>query len=148
MNPIVIYSLLLVLADISRATVALAAQERGEIYIAETPLPKGYWEAMNLLKAPTSHQELRKSIDKIFPLEQQEQAYNVVICESNGNTDAVLKTEREDSHGAVQVNLLAHPNVTKEQAHDLQWSLSWMRDQWAANRQSMWSCWTKLYGKK
>ena len=76
----------------------------------------------------------------------------VISCESNWDTQiqsAYITKDgtRENSWGLVQINLSAHPNVTKEQALNPRFALTWMAEQWSLDGASMWSCWTILQAR-
>lgn len=68
-------------------------------------------------------------------------------CESNLNPKATNSTPREYSVGIAQINLKAHKNITEAQARDVEFAASFMAENFSKGKQSMWSCWTKLYGK-
>ena len=73
-------------------------------------------------------------------------------CE-NGSLDPTAQSGHrlkdgtyEDSWGNSQINLYWHPEVTKEQAQDPFFSADFMGRQFAAGKQSEWTCWRQLYG--
>lgn len=51
---------------------------------------------------------------------------------------------RENSWGAFQINLTAHPTISKAEAQDPYWATEWAAQQWDAGHASMWSCWKSL----
>lgn len=51
------------------------------------------------------------------------------------------KGVRENSWGAWQINLDAHPGVTKEQAQDPVWATEWSAQQFADGNARWWTCW-------
>lgn len=51
---------------------------------------------------------------------------------------------RENSWGMWQINLDAHPTITKEQAQDPLWSTEWAANEWAEGRAWQWTCWKSL----
>lgn len=51
---------------------------------------------------------------------------------------------RENSWGVTQINLTAHPDVTKEKATDARWSIEWIAHQFSLDHASMWTCWRQL----
>lgn len=56
--------------------------------------------------------------------------------------------EQEKSFGLAMVHLPDHPTITREEATDPEFALSWMVQEFAAGRQSQWTCWRTLYGVK
>lgn len=68
----------------------------------------------------------------------------IVSCESSGNPYAHKLTKREDSWGLVQINLLAHPEITKEEAINPDFAVSYLASELSTNHGGMWSC----YGVK
>ena len=59
-------------------------------------------------------------------------------CESGGNTHAHNKTAREDSWGLSQINLLAHTDITKEQATDKVFAIEFLVKGIAEGNGDMW----------
>lgn len=51
---------------------------------------------------------------------------SLIQCESSGNPLAHALTQKEDSWGVSQINLLAHTNITKEQAIDPEFAIDFM----------------------
>lgn len=51
---------------------------------------------------------------------------------------------REDSWGISQINLPANPEVTKEQAQNPDFSISFMAEKLSQNKGNMWTCYRKL----
>lgn len=47
---------------------------------------------------------------------------------------------RENSWGAWQINLDAHPTITKEMAQDPYWATNWAANEWKKGRAWQWSC--------
>jgi hypothetical protein len=64
----------------------------------------------------------------------------IVMCESGGNPNANLHTSREDSWGVAQINLKAHPQITKEQAIDIEFAIDFLAKNLSNGRGSMWTC--------
>ncbi len=52
---------------------------------------------------------------------------------------------RENSWGGWQINLDAHPEITKSQAQDIVWATNWSAKQWLNNKAHQWTCWRILY---
>lgn len=70
----------------------------------------------------------------------------IIYCESGGNRYALNDTPgREYSVGLVQINLLAHTNITKEQAQDPDFAISFLTERIATGEASrMWyNCYKK-----
>lgn len=53
---------------------------------------------------------------------------------------------REPSFGVAQIHLPSHPDVTKEQAMDPEFSVHWMADKFRIGQMKLWTCWKDLYG--
>lgn len=86
--------------------------------------------------------------------------YRVISCETMGTFDPTIQSthtysqaqvdrhpewrvvagELERSHGLIQGHLPSHPNITREQFEDVDWSLDWMGKQWSLGHQKWWSC--------
>lgn len=75
-----------------------------------------------------------------------EEFIKTAYCESHYNANAV--GDHGNSYGVWQINLPSHPNISKEQALDPWWSTEWAAQQFAANKQRMWTCWRKLQNEK
>jgi soluble lytic murein transglycosylase-like protein len=73
----------------------------------------------------------------------QELFMKVINCESSFNPNAV--GDNGHSYGLAQINLPAHPEVSKEQATDPNFALGWMANQWEQGRQDEWTCYRNLY---
>lgn len=54
---------------------------------------------------------------------------------------------RENSWGLAQIHLPDHPDVTRAQAQDPFFSLDWMSKEFAAGRESQWTCWRRQHSK-
>ena len=70
----------------------------------------------------------------------------IVQCESEYNIDAVNKTSKEYSVGLVQINRLAHPHITVEEAKDPEFALTFLAKNLAKGKGRMWTCYSKFYG--
>jgi len=53
---------------------------------------------------------------------------------------------RENSWGGWQINLTAHPEVTKVHTQDIVWATNWAAKQWLAGEAHQWTCWRLKYG--
>lgn len=62
----------------------------------------------------------------------------VINCESEFNPRAVGDGGR--SHGLVQIFLPAHPHITKAQAQDPEFAITFLAKNLAAGKGRMWSC--------
>ena len=69
----------------------------------------------------------------------------VARCESGLDPRAVGDVHLGGSYGTWQIFSKAHPTITREQAFDPDWSSEWAAEQFAAGRQSMWTC-SKIVG--
>lgn len=68
---------------------------------------------------------------------------NVISCESSYNSNAI--GDYGESYGIAQIHLPDHPDITKEQALDADFSIDWMAQQFSLGHATMWSCFRKLY---
>ena len=73
------------------------------------------------------------------------QMFDVSKCESNFNQNA--KGDSGNSWGIYQINLPAHPEITKEQALNPEWAINWTAKEWQKGNQWKWTCF-KLLTKK
>lgn len=72
-----------------------------------------------------------------------EQMETTLRCESKLNPKAVgLAGEI----GVAQILPRAHPDVTKQQMEDPDWSVQWMAQQFAIGNEHIWTCWRAFYG--
>lgn len=63
-------------------------------------------------------------------------------CESDFNPNAV--GDYGSSFGIAQIHLLAHADITKEEALDPLWSIDWAAMMFAAGHANLWSCYNKM----
>ncbi len=81
----------------------------------------------------------------------QELMKEIINCESSGSTTIqskhIYKTNkygpintREQSYGLVQIHLPAHPDITKEQAIDPEFSIDFLAKNLSQGKGKMWSC--------
>lgn len=75
----------------------------------------------------------------------EKELYKTLFCESSLNPNAKNITPRERSYGVAQINLMAHKNITIEQATDPQFAIEWTAIQFAKGKQRMWTCWVKNF---
>lgn len=52
--------------------------------------------------------------------------------------------EKENSWGICQIDLDYHPDISREQATDPVWCLTWAAQQWANGHASLWSAWKQF----
>jgi hypothetical protein len=100
-----------------------------------TPTPKiAYRSNSGLVE-----QRIRE-IGKELGLKQWEidRAIKIGFCESGLRTEA--KGDGTKSRGVWQIYRPAHPEITDEQAHDLEWSTGWSLTRMKQGSWSMWSC--------
>lgn len=74
---------------------------------------------------------------------------DIIECESGGDPNIQSfvidkKGKREDSWGLVQIHLPDHPEVTKEQATDADFSLDFLAYHLSTGQGSMWSCFRQI----
>jgi hypothetical protein len=58
----------------------------------------------------------------------------------------IVKGDQERSYGLAMIHLPDHPTITLENATDPEFALEWMAKEFAAGRESQWTCHTKLFG--
>lgn len=66
----------------------------------------------------------------------------------NNSRWGVLAGEQEKSFGLAMIHLPDHPTITRAEATDPEFALSWMVQEFAKGRASQWTCWRTLYGVK
>jgi len=52
---------------------------------------------------------------------------------------------REESYGIAQINLPAHPTISKAQALDVRWAVNWAAQEFQAKRQWQWTAWNVFH---
>lgn len=67
-----------------------------------------------------------------------EYMWRIVYCESGGRADA--KNPTSSATGVVQILLSAHPDITRDQALDPDFSLDWMANHLSQGHDGMWVC--------
>lgn len=70
---------------------------------------------------------------------------STIACESNFVVDEV--GDNGTSFGIVQIHLVAHPDVSKEEALDPIFALDWAARQWSIGNEKIWTCYRQLYKK-
>jgi soluble lytic murein transglycosylase-like protein len=75
------------------------------------------------------------------------QVLEVVRCESQFNPSAVnIHDSEKGSWGLAQINLSAHPNITKEQALNKYYASWFITSEFANNNEWKWTCFRNIYG--
>ncbi len=67
----------------------------------------------------------------------------VIKCESGGHANIV--GDHGDSIGLVQINLPAHPEITRTQALDPEFSVEYLAHQLSLGHGKLWTCWRQNY---
>lgn len=110
-----------------------------------------------LMGSALDHNQVTEKIAYYADLHQvsYEEMYVTIECESSFQTSEQSQVKvptgpngREDSWGIVQINLPWHPEITKEQALDPDFSINYMAKQFALGHQSWWSCYNLKYGNR
>lgn len=71
----------------------------------------------------------------------------VVYCESRNNPLAHNLTKREDSWGLVQINRLAHPDISVEEATDPDFAINFLAKNLSLGNGNMWyTCYRQAIG--
>lgn len=127
-------------------TIAPVVENTEKVSIA-TPEPKTSHIAVLGQPSPI---EIKGSVDKeaikaLIMSEAEKAGYQaplfairVAQCESSLNPSAV--GDHGQSYGMWQIHLPSHPDITKEQALDPEWSTKWAMEQMAAGRARIWTC--------
>lgn len=68
---------------------------------------------------------------------------SIVSCESSFNPDATNISKREQSYGLSQINRLAHPSISIQQAEDPAFALRYLAEGLKSDP-SQWSCYSKV----
>ena len=66
--------------------------------------------------------------------------FKIISCESSFNPNNHTESSRENSWGLVQINLKAHPEITKEEAVDPDFALTYLAKNLSEGRGGMWTC--------
>lgn len=69
---------------------------------------------------------------------------DIIQCESSFKSNAENITKREESYGLVQINLMAHPNITEEQAKNKEFAVDFLAKNLSKGKGKMWSCYSKV----
>lgn len=69
---------------------------------------------------------------------------DIIMCESSMNPNAENITQREESFGLVQINRLAHPHITEEQAKEPEFAVEFLAKNLSLGKGKMWSCYSKV----
>lgn len=86
--------------------------------------------------------------------------YNVIKCESHFDPTiqsqyhytwsdpsiGVYKGDQEQSYGLVMIHLPAHPDITKDQAEDPEFAVSYLAQALAKGEGNQWTCYRNIYG--
>lgn len=116
---------------------------------AQAPAP----EEPSLRMPPTTKEAIKKRIDevgkekglsdeKIKEIKETIGGVPGTGCpngESTWNPNAI--GDGGKSHGLVQIYLPAHPNITKEQAHDPEFAINFIIDEFKKGNEKKWTCW-------
>jgi hypothetical protein len=103
--------------------------------LAESPLTEKVWEW-----TPVKYAEVLRRYD--ISEKDIETILRVLKCESSfvSEQSRIYKNGvREPSFGIAQIHLPSHPDVTKEQALDEEFSIHWTAKKWVGGFRS-WSC--------
>ena len=78
---------------------------------------------------------------------------SVIKCESNwkniqSNLYNKRRKHREMSFGIAQINVLAHPNITKAEAYDKYFSIRYLVSEVASGRGRQWTCYRIITKKR
>lgn len=65
---------------------------------------------------------------------------SIMQCESGFNPTATKITKREQSYGLVQINRLAHPSISIQQAEDPTYAITYLASNLKDGNGGMWTC--------
>jgi len=86
-------------------------------------------------------QDIQTRIRELEP-ELADTLISLANCESTLNPQAV--GDNGNSHGLYQIFLRWHPDVTREQAQDIDFSTSWTANKIRQGQGNLWTCWDKI----
>lgn len=79
---------------------------------------------------------------------QYQPFYDTLNCESGLDPTVQSKFykngKREQSFGIAQINLPYHPDITKAEALDPVWSITWAAQQFKEGNANLWTCYREL----
>ncbi len=93
-------------------------------------------ESALVVPPPTISEMITDAADKYDVSEKTMR--RVIDCESGYNKLAIGDSGK--SHGLVQINLRAHPNISKTQAQDPEFAINFLAKNLAAGNGKIWSC--------
>ena len=85
-------------------------------------------------------EQWRWNVASRWPANEVDNALSVMACESGGNPNANALTDREDSRGLMQINVLAHPQWAGLNLFDSDTNLDVAYQLWQAQGWGPWSC--------
>ena len=147
------------------------ADERPHTEVIEetnyTPMtaPKLAWEQPLALKQLDTHTERAKRLTMHYGAKYKvsyKDMYEVIKCETGGTFDPTIQSqvrysftdpdrgivegEREESYGIAQIHLKDNPDISIEQATDMDFSIRFMAEEFSKGNQSWrWKlCWNRV----
>lgn len=115
------------------ALIAIGSPQVAFAQSLPTPLPVA---TTSPLEASVAKEAALYGIDPI-PL------YKTLYCESQGVETAI--GDKGLALGVAQIRTDFHPEITRAQAFDMDWSVAWAAKQFAAGRASWWSCYRQIF---
>lgn len=85
------------------------------------------------IKVETLEEKINRLVDSYATGTKNYEMKRTIFCESgykNIQSNVVKNGVREDSWGVVQIHLPSHPQITREQALDIEFSVKFMSDNW------------------
>lgn len=141
-------------ADPSVTNLPLPPQTREieiiELKDAETPT---YLEAKEALRLKVNEYGEKWSLSQVM----KERMFKTIVECENPDLDPLLQSHvkdpkgpngREDSWGMCQINLKYNPEVTKEQAQNVDFCLDWMAERFSKGKATLWSCYRMKFPQK
>lgn len=129
---------------VSAASLAMTPIDPAPVFV---PLEPDHIVEVNKMVEPamstTTVAALVRPIAEYYGADPDE-LYETIKCESQFRPEAVgLAGEL----GVAQIYLVAHPQITPEQARDPIFAIQWSAREFAAGREYQWTCWRLLYGQ-
>lgn len=109
-----------------------------------------YAPAERAIVATTTPEQFARAVDAEYGLAGR--LYATLELESDGWKNGQSEVPnpdgpngREDSWGVCQINLPSHHEITREQALDWRWCITWSAEEFKAGRASQWTVYRLLY---
>lgn len=85
-----------------------------------------------------------KAIEKAAKKYDVDEKVMLALAKCESQMGKMMVGDHGQSYGLFQIHLGYHPEITKEQAMDFEWSAEWTAKQIKAGRINLWSCAKKI----